>query len=56
MKKGSNIGYNLIMISGGILLITYFSKYKYDWLYYLGGLLAVVGVILSFIVKKKNKP
>ncbi|WP_158447940.1 hypothetical protein [Aquimarina longa] len=57
MKKNkfSTIGFNLLMASGAILLLIFFSKYKFDWLYYLAGVLAIIGVIISFIGKRKNK-
>jgi len=53
--KLSKIGYNLIIISGGILLITYFSKYKYDWIYYIAGIFSILGIILAFLGKTKKK-
>lgn len=56
MKKNllSKIGFNLIIISGGVLLFTFFFNFKGDWINYLLGLTSLIGLILSYVGKRKN--
>jgi|TARA_B110000093_G_C12567670_1_gene244571 multidrug efflux pump subunit AcrB len=57
MKKNKKavISYNLILLAGFLYLITNFTKYNYDWIVYLSGVFALIGVILYVLSKRKKE-
>lgn len=54
-EKKAAISYNLILLAGFLYLITNFTKYNYDWIVYLSGVFALIGVILYLLSKRKKE-
>lgn len=57
MKKNkfSFVGFNLIMISGGLLCIYFLLNIEEDWLIYLSAIIVIIGVFLSLKGKSISK-
>lgn len=53
--KKAVISYNLIILAGFLYLITNFTKYNYDWIFYSSGVFALIGIILYLLSKKKKE-